>query len=236
MHLLRDGQVCIPQMAWLHPELRRFLPALEAVASRVVDQDYAIPDPNAFSDEERVAVQWLLSWPSPVTGIAWCLPFFSEEYCDKLLAEVQDMKHTPNDEEEEAFQIPEIVLEYHCPALFASMSVLKRRVLDVYSVLLMGTVADHIRSIQFACYSDQHTSHGNWHNDLDSDVTAVVSLNPEAFTGGGTDLRVTAFKSVLVDPLPKGYCLLFNGKHTLHRGRRVLSGRRDLLVFWSEVK
>lgn len=237
MHILRDGQTCVPQLAWLDPELRRFLPALTRMAVRLEAGKYECI--SYENDDERMADDWLQSHPIDVAGAA-CLPFFSEEYCDKLVAEADDMAlvvgHTPNPDEEEAYQIPELVLHEVCPSLFAALSVFKERVVDVYSRLLWGSKAEAIRSIQFARYEAGKTEHGNWHHDSDSDVTAVVSLQPECFTGGGTDIRRDAFEFVTIEPLPKGHCLLFNGKHTLHRGRRVETGRRDLLVFWNEYE
>ena len=239
MHLLIDGQVCVPQMAWLNPGLRHHLPGLTKLAQLVEASGNGVL-PAKLDKVERAALEWLRNQCVLAHGVGYVLPMFSEEYCDKLVLEAQDMAravgYEPNPDEEEAYQIPELVLAEVCPSLFAALDVFKSRVLDVYSVLLFGARPEVTRSIQFAQYSPDQTSHGNWHKDIDSDVTAVVSLQPERYEGGGTDLRLNAWDSIHVPPAPKGYILFFNGKHTLHRGCRVTKGRRDLLVFWTEYK
>lgn len=39
-----------------------------------------------------------------------------------------------------------------------------------------------------------------------------------------------------VPQLPVGHAMLFQGSRTLHKGREVTEGARNLLVFWSELK
>lgn len=238
MHLLQNGQTCVPQTAWLDPELRQFLPALSRMARRVVDSGYEVLKEQDAAEEQ--ALTWLSSQPRVMFLDVYKLPFLSAEYCDLLVAEANAMSdtigHEPNQEEEVAYQIPELFLETACPSLFAALAVLKERVLDVYSVLLYANQAPVIRAIQFARYESGGVEHGNWHHDDDSDLTAVVSLNPEKFSGGGTDIRINAWSYHTIAPLDKGNVLLFNGKHRLHRGRQVHTGVRDLLVFWNERK
>lgn len=239
MHLLIDGQVCVPQMAWLNPELRHHLPGLTKLAQLVEASGNGVL-PDRLDKVERAALMWLQNQTVISDGVGYVLPLFSEEYCDKLVIEADAMAESigyePNDQEEVDYQIPELMLENCCESLFAAMYVFKQRVLDVYSVLLFGTKAEVVRSVQFARYEPKGVRHGNWHKDADSDITSVVSLQPEAFEGGGTDLRLNAWQSVHVPAVPKGNILFFNGKHTLHRGCAVTKGRRDLLVFWTEYK
>lgn len=235
MHLLVDGMTCIPQAGWLHPELARHLPALRRMAGRMVDSgcELLLTDGDA---EEGAAASWLLQQAG--TQGCWQLPFLHPDYCDKLVVEAEAMAKTvgftPNPDEQEDYQIPELVLQHVCPTLYTGLSVLKQQVIDTYTMLLFGSKATDIRSIQFARYEPNGVAHGNWHRDAESDITAVVSLQPHMFEGGGTDIRTNAFFSFHVPKLPQGYCLLFHGKARLHRGHAVTSGHRDLLVFWSE--
>lgn len=239
MHLLANGLTCIPQEVWLHKELRLHLPAIQRMARALDDGKQ---EPSALTPELDGPAIKALTWINDHTirpGI-FRLPYLSPEYCDLLVVEAdkmgKELGYTPNEEEELAYQIPELLLKELCMPLFNGLDVLQERVIHPFSLLMYGQAAQCSRSIQFARYEPNGTSHGNWHHDADSDITTVVSLNPEAFEGGGTDLRTGPLASIHVDKLPKGHALIFNGKNVLHRGCRVESGRRDLLVHWSEFK
>ncbi len=239
MHLLANGLTCIPQEAWLHPELRLHLPAIERMARAL---ENGKQEPSALTPELDGPGIKALSWINDHTikpGV-FRLPYLSPEYCDLLIVEAEKMGaelgYEPNELEEEAYQIPELFLRNLCMPLFNGLDILQERVIHPFSHIMYGQAAKCTRSIQFALYEPNGTSHGNWHHDLDSDITTVVSLNPEGFTGGGTDLRTGPMASIRVDKLDKGHALIFPGKQTLHRGRAVESGKRHLLVHWSEFK
>lgn len=227
---------CIPQEAWLHPELRLHLPALERLSQSLQEGRYEWPE---LDTEQLQAVLWLSGYAIEGTR-AFGLPFLSPEYCDKLVVEANEMRdvfgYHVNESEQEPYQIPELVVQQYCGNLATCLNILFERVMTAVCRVAYGITPAQTTSIQFAKYEPHGVDHGNWHTDIDSDITAVVSLQPEAFTGGGTDIRTRQMHHVTVDPLAKGHALLFHGKTTVHRGRAVKSGTRDLLVFWSEVK
>lgn len=149
---------------------------------------------------------------------------FYLEYADKC----PDL-FRPNEAEEPAYQIPEIVL----PTGLSKISkVFAEEALWPLFHLMVGTPPNHFSSIQLARYK-QGVGTG-WHHDKDSEFTAVVSLAPERHKGGGTALLPAgvALAPVVLPPLPKGSALLFNGRSTLHRGLPTATGERNLLVFW----
>lgn len=235
MHLLVDGLTCIPQEAWLHPELRLHLPALEALA-RNLDERKQEQEPWEYGDAVLRAILWLEHKRIPDTR-AYRVPFLSPEYCDKLLVEAAAIgEYAVNPDEETPYQIPELVVAEHCNNLHVSLSILFGRVFEAVCSVVYGHKPKIMRSIQFAKYTPENTAHGHWHVDEDSDITAVVSLDPAAFEGGGTALKTGVLSCVDVPPLHKGHALLFHGKATLHKGLPVTDGVRDLLVFWSELK
>lgn len=143
---------------------------------------------------------------------------------------------TPNPLEDKAYQIPEWTTQDQCPQLFRALRELHDAALAPVWMLIQGRTADVYNTIQFAQYNPKGTSHGNWHHDEDSDQTTVVSLNPEQFSGGGTQLRTSATTYADVPPLGKGHALLFSGKTVLHRGLNVNAGTRNILVYWCEYR
>ncbi|QRE00634.1 hypothetical protein [Pseudomonas phage Itty13] len=227
----------------LHPDLRTHLPALLEIitcAKEVTD------DPERLTELIEEDSDWLAAWTwardlllsNRVTGLAgsaFGLPLLDPAYCDELVAHAErlgkEVGHRPNPEEESPYQIPELVLAHVAPELHAEVVELIS-FLNVWFLLIYQIEARGIASIQFAKYEPNGTAHGNWHHDRDSDLTAVVSLAPELHLGGGTDVRMSPVDYLSVPPLPKGYALVFDGKHIQHRGRAVEAGVRHLLVFW----
>lgn len=239
MHLLVDGLTSIAQEAWLHPELRLHHPAIVRMARALVDgKQNSEALVEILGQPEIAALQWLND--HTIRPGLYRIPFLAPDYCDKLVVEADKMGETigyePNDDEELPYQIPELVLGHLCPSLFQCLQVLFDSAICPLTTILMGQQPAIIRTIQFARYEPAEVGHGNWHVDIDSDITAVVSLQPDKFEGGGTDVRTGPLSKITVEKLPQGHALLFHGKTTLHRGRKVESGRRDLLVFWTEVK
>lgn len=240
MHLLANGLTCIPQVAWLHPELRHHLPALEHIARVLTEGRHNIEAliPEVKGDVFK-ALAWLHKHRVPDTS-AYTIPFLSPEYCDLIVQEGMQYEtykgYTPNEEEDEEYRIPEFVLQNECPRLAACMEVLFNRGIIPASKIVYSPEIPVLTSVQLARYEPRGVAHGNWHVDGCSDLSVVVSLAPELFTGGGTDIRTGPMNKVHVPKLPKGHALMFHGKTTLHRGCAVESGQRDLLVFWSEYK
>lgn len=227
----------------LHPDLREHLPALLEIitcAKEVTD------DPERLSELIEEDEEWLAAWAwardlllaNRVTGLSgsvFGVPLLDPAYCDELVGHAErlggEVGHEPNPTEGAAYQIPELVLSRVAPDLYAEVQQLLP-FLNVWFLLVYQLEVGGVSSIQFAKYEPNGTPHGNWHHDRDSDLTAVVSLAPELHLGGGTDIRLSPVDYVPVAPLPKGWALVFDGKHVQHRGRAVDAGVRHLLVFW----
>ncbi|MBB76597.1 MAG: hypothetical protein CMJ75_18990 [Planctomycetaceae bacterium] len=227
----------------LHPDLREHIDALLEVCAYGREHN---PEPEALLTAISTNQDWLnaYEWANGIVlnnrvaglaGNAFAVPFLSEKICDALVRESLKLGaehgYKPNTEEESPYQIPEIVIKHVDPELFDQLYQ-TLRYLEVWFLLIYHTSPTDVASIQFARYEEGFTDHGNWHHDRDSDFTAVVSLNPGEFEGGGTDIRLTATSYYSVPPLPKGYALILNGKQIHHRGRRVNKGIRHLLVYW----
>lgn len=234
MWLLNDPLLAVSVEQHLHPELRQRLGALRAAASTLVRRDFNI---KRLPAKEREAVEWLERQRVHSTN-AYTLPFLSPGFVQSLLAELQlvHAEFTPNQLEAKAYQIPEWTTQDQCPQLFRALRELHNAALAPVWMLIQQRVADVYNTIQFAQYNPKGTAHGNWHHDEDSDQTTVVSLNPEQFSGGGTQLRTSATTFAEVPPLEKGHALLFSGKTTLHRGLNVDAGTRNILVYWCEYR
>lgn len=231
----------------LHPDLRPHFPALMEIITYAKSAD---PQPEALlemieQDEEwSSAFGWAMSVLTNyrVTGLAgsaFAVPFLHPDVCANLVGEAvrlgEEHGHQPNPEEDSPYQIPELVLKHLDPVLYEHCAELVE-VLKVWFLMIYHVAPNSISSIQFAKYEPNGTDHGNWHHDRDSDFTAVVSLAPELFEGGGTDIRLNPVEYHSVPPLPAGYALIMNGKQIQHRGRAVTAGVRHLLVFWLDSR
>jgi len=185
----------------------------------------------------RASLNWLLRQRvSECLPTAYALPYLHPEFCQQLVLEVHDKDFAPNEYEDQAYQIDELVTGNEMPELFSIL----QAVFDIgmRPVLQCAHMQEpaQINSIQFARYNPQGVSHGNWHHDADSDQTVVVALNTGEFEGGGTELALDMLTCIEVPPVPTGHALIFLGKTTLHRGLYVPQGDRMLLVHWTELK
>lgn len=228
----------------LHPELRHHLPALMEIITYARDTK---AEPEELAGQITQIPEWLdaYEWAmgyltnnriTAFGGCAYGLPLLDAAYCAELVAESErlgaERGYVANPEEDSPYQIPEIVLSHTAPELYREVQELLLPALNTWFTLIYQVVPERIASIQFAKYEPNGTAHGNWHHDKDSPFTAVVSLAPELFTGGGTDIRTTPTSFVSIDPLPAGFALVMNGQQIMHRGRAVESGVRHLLVLW----
>lgn len=220
----------------LNPVLLHHLPAIVQLSDRLVGSGNSPEVFNDMTELERAAIRWLTSCRR-ASGV-YAVPLLRHEFCDhlvKVAGELGDkVGFTPNEDEDEAYQIPELVLEQVCPPLYDAFVGIKETVLDHLNRLLFGFACTNLSSAQFARYSPENTARGNWHLDGNSDLTAVVSLQPERFEGGGTSLRTELADVVHVPKLCKGTALMFRGASTMHQGEPVTEGVRDLLVLWME--
>jgi len=165
-------------------------------------------------------------------GTVYQVPLLSPQLCDWLVSRAEHHDFEPNDEEEKHVQIDESILKITDSEAYEIVLEQAFPLIHAWAMLIYQTLPVGISSIQMASYSPDKVYGGNWHHDRDSDMSVVVSLNPECFEGGGTRFRTSADTYVDIPPLPKGHAVIFPGKHLHHYGLPVTSGRRLLLVFW----
>ena len=160
------------------------------------------------------------------------LPLFKKSWCKMLVDEIKIMENEvgfdPNPQEDEARQIPEIVLEEKCPELYERMWFVVNTILKPVIFSLYHKYAHDIATIQIAKYNPKDKKKGAWHHDESADISIVVPLNTGAYEGGGTEFMHRG----IVKPLPSGHGLIFPSSTSMHRGLAVESGDRYLLVFW----
>jgi hypothetical protein len=160
------------------------------------------------------------------------VPLFRRQFCKMLLDEIESMKDhigfTPNPDEDELRQIPEIVLKEHVPEIYRNMWFIVHTVLNPIFLAIWQRQVSHAASIQIANYNLKDKQQGNWHHDESADISVVVPLNTGDYKGGGTEFHNYG----TVDPLPSGHALIFPSFTHMHRGLPVESGDRYLLVFW----
>lgn len=165
----------------------------------------------------------------------YSFPVFTPEFCEKLRSFSKLCAYECNEEEPSEAQIPEIVIESYSYSLFAKIEYMFHNIVDPISSLVFFNSPSTLHTAQFAKYTPETTYKGNWHKDVDSDITLVINLG-DNFRGGGTIIKPNGLGAPIeVPPLPIGHGLLFNGKSMSHMGLPVMEGERDLLVFWSEV-
>lgn len=227
----------------LHPLLRQHVPALLSLIEMANETN---PEPEELerlieaNPAWSASYQWVISMLmenrlQAMGGNVYAVPFLDPSVCRRLIEQSDAIAENGgwrrNPAEESLYQIPEIVLREREPALFKILAGLVK-FLDIYHSILYQNRPCSISSIQFTKYSPDGVSQGNWHHDLDSDFSAVVSLNPGDFEGGGTDVKLAPTMYHHIPPLPQGYALLFNGKMIHHRGSEVTKGSRYLLTYW----
>lgn len=232
----------------LHPELR---PHIDNLIELIEGFDVP-PSPEGFRDRLASKVGFIDSYlwahdrlyqsrRMAYGGFVFSVPLLDPHVCNNLISHgehlAKDGGWARNPCEPEEFQIPEIVLSQRSPATFKMLEGVIRY-LNVFHAILYQRVPQSVSSIQFTKYTPEATNQGNWHHDLDSDFTAVVSLNPDLFEGGGTEVIADPMRTIKIPPLPAGHALIFNGKMIRHRGMEVTKGARYLLTYWlnSECK
>lgn len=232
---------------FIHPELREHAPALMGLIANCQDR---VPGPDEIermieADESLTdAYNWVMTTLCHnhivgYGGAAYMVPFLDPGFCAGLVEQAEALAKAGgwkrNQCEESPYQIPEIVVKDRNKALHDLLASLIPH-LNVYHAMICQAVPRITGSIQFTKYSQDDCNGGNWHHDLDSDFTATVSLAPQLFEGGGTDIRISPTKSVRVPPLPTGHALLFNGQKIHHKGAPVTNGSRHLLTYWLSSK
>ena len=159
-------------------------------------------------------------------------PLFRKSWCKMMVEEIQQMEREvgfhPNVEEDEARQIPEMILAEKCPELYERMWFTVETILKPVIFSCYHRYAHDIATIQIANYNPKDKQKGAWHHDDSADVSIVVPLNTGEYKGGGTEFMHRG----IVKPLPSGHALMFPSASSMHRGLAVESGERYLLVFW----
>jgi hypothetical protein len=211
---------------WLHPHLK---------ANRG-----HILTANALAEEDGPCAgnrdaQWRAFRDTHIKKYApgvYSMPYLNPRLCRYLRAHLLNLGYSPNDEEEPEAQINECVLNHMHPELFTQLNGVWMLVMPAIANLLLQLEVQSCLSIQGAVYSPDGTKETAWHQDIDSEFTAVVALSdPSEFIGGGTDVWRDN-KQYNVPPLSVGHAMIFAGRTTLHRGCEVIYGERHLLVHW----
>lgn len=169
-------------------------------------------------------------------GNIFLAPLMTPSECDALLDNIAEYDFTPNLEEGAEYRIEEAVLENVDPGAYEALKEFLLPVLNAYCLMINSTPITKVVSFQIAKYRPEGTPGTGWHHDKESDFTAVISLNPGNFEGGGTGFRMAPHSTVDVPPLMQGHAVLFNGRSVQHRGLPVTSGERLLLVCWCSTK
>ena len=183
---------------------------------------------------EGVVVEYGNTKKDYSSGI-YSFPLLTKKSCENLLTIARKENYTPNEEEPEEAQIPEVLLQNIDEEMFYRMSLLFGVITAVLGQLLYQISPEVLHTVQFAKYTVDNTREGAWHIDRDSDVTLVLSLNDD-HESLGTVIKPYGFgKEIFVPQLPAGHAMLFRGKNYMHKGLPVLAGERNILVFWSEI-
>ena len=155
----------------------------------------------------------------------------SEKFCSILLDEMHNLESfygfTPNPEEDNLRQIPEITFQDNCPEIYQSLF---QTIYTIGNPIFLNIWNRHVNAggIQIANYNLKDKKQGAWHHDASADISMVVPLNTGEYEGGGTEF----LNRGTVEPLPIGHALIFPSFTHMHRGLSVKSGNRYLLVFW----
>ena len=120
----------------------------------------------------------------------YSIPLFSHIFCNIFKDEMKNMESyfnfTPNPEEDELRQIPEMVLQECVPEIYRSLMYVVFTILNPIFIAIWGrTISEG--GIQVANYNLIDKQQGAWHHDSSSDISVVVPLNTGDYKGGGTE-------------------------------------------------
>ena len=206
---------------------------------RLVDalQEHGLPFAASLSP---LRVGRLLA-DNKVTQLAegvFTVPWLTPEFCHQLTQCFPSSAYAPNQDEDYAAQIPEIILAEHSQLLDARLEHLFDMTLRPLVHLLTGQPIVDITSIQLARYEPDRVKEGCYHTDEDSDITVTVPLNDD-YLGGGLSIYpsfgISSKPAITVPKLPVGTATIFRGRTMLHKGLKIEAGVKHLLVFWMKV-
>jgi hypothetical protein len=199
-------------------------------------RELLVANPSA-SVEYGTAQNLLLNGLVPTYGgPVYRLPILTEKQCDWILTCAESYDFTPNYEEAKDYRIEEAILETVDPELYLDLKVNLLPVLNAWCLMINSRPITKVESLQIALYRPEGTPGTGWHHDVVSDFTCVISLNPDEFEGGGTGIRNSPDNWVQLEPLQKGWGLVFDGRSVQHRGMSVTDGERLLLVCWCSTE
>lgn len=224
---------------WIHPSWIPHYKHINKLVKSAAGDSYE-DVVEAFKSLPGDTQDWLVTTlmqgkVNSLTGNVFVLPVLSEAACNYLNSKEYEFEENVEYELED-YRIPEVVLEFKDPELFEVLFKKLTYCLAPWFSMIWSSQPTNVTSIQLANYSPEERNKGNWHIDRDSNFTAVVSLNPGEFEGGGTQIADGPFATIDLPPLPKGYALVFDGQRTYHQGSPVTEGNRKLLVIWAEKK
>lgn len=175
--------------------------------------------------------------PERPKALAYTMPWFKPELCAKLIALCTPEAFTPNEDEPEDAQIPEVVLLEKHPELGQALCTDFFEMIEPIVQAKFGYELDSVVSAQLALYeANGRVPSGCLHTDRDSDLTVTVALNDD-YEGGGLHILTGGADSetVYIPKQPAGTATIFEGRTKVHMGQPVTKGSRYLLVFWCQI-
>lgn len=157
------------------------------------------------------------------------LPYLSLPACELLLGQSSQWDYSPNEDEDEPYQMNEVVLKNELPKVYDALKALYEDALVPVWMLITGCMATEVTSIQMAKYLPDSMPSTGWHFDEDSECTSVVELTPDPESTGAS---LNVFPDINLGIAQQGWVTLFNGRTVLHSTVPVVKERK-ILVHWA---
>ena len=155
-----------------------------------------------------------------IASSAFVLPVLSPEGCQAILDRAHAYDWSENhDGEAEPYRMLEAVYAAVDPEFGTMLHSVLMSGLAPWWMMTRGRLPTRTASLQLAQYSADDRAGGEFHRDRDSNYSCVISLNPDEYEGGGTDIRDGLIGEFHLPRLPQGYGLFFDGRGIIHRGR-----------------
>ena len=166
---------------------------------------------------------------NPINNVFTC-PVLTEHTCEALMSEAMKHTFTPNAQEDQLRQMPEVILRdvdfdwYEQMLHFAN---------EYLNPMFESTIGRRVETgtIQICNYNPVDKQQGAYHFDASADISCTIPLNTGQYEGGGTDFWDYT-EARHLPPQPTGTAVWWPSYNTMHRGCPVIKGDRYLLVFW----
>jgi len=218
---------------WTNERTEAFWPVIKAQANgrdAIRDAYTTLPDDLRIDLATAVADGRV----PMIASSAFVLPILSPEGCQAILDRSTSYQWAENVEgEEEPYRMKEAVYTAVDPEFGAMLHSVLMTGLAPWWLMLRGRLPSQLASLQLAQYSADDRAGGAFHVDRDSNYSCVISLNPDEYEGGGTDIMDGLIGEFHLPKLPQGYGLFLDGRSLIHRGAPVTMGTRKLLVAWA---